>query len=52
VKGGTLYDWNNLSPTGNNYREIYVYKVDEAAVGHAPAGVFEDTILVEIFNNN
>jgi hypothetical protein len=52
VVGNSLYDWNNLSPTSINSREIKVYDVSETAVSNAPSGVFEDTILVEIFSTN
>lgn len=52
VVGNSLYDWNNLSPTSINSREIKIYDVSETAVSNAPSGVFEDTILVEIFSAN
>ncbi len=50
VVGNTLYDWNNLSPTGGNSRDIKVYDISRSVVENAPAGTFEDTILVEIFS--
>ncbi len=50
VKGGTLYDWKDLTFNGQNSKDIYVYDVDEFVARNAPAGTFEDTILVEIYN--
>lgn len=52
ISGGTLYDWNNLITTNVNSREIMVYDLNESAAGNAPAGVFEDTITVEIITTN
>ncbi len=52
VKGGTLYDWNDLPHVGTSSRDIYVYGIDEFVARNAPAGVFEDTIQVDIFNAN
>lgn len=51
IKGGDLYDWEELS-SGLNSKEIKVYDISETVASQAPAGIFEDTILVEIFSIN
>lgn len=50
VVGNTLYDWDSLSPVGVNSKDIKIYDISKTVVDNAPAGIFEDTILVEIFS--
>ncbi len=52
IKGGDLYDWDNLIVNGLNSREIKVYDINKTTADNAPAGIFEDTITVEIFSVN
>src|SRR5690554_3281182 len=50
VVGNTLYEWDSLSHIGANSRDIKVYDISRSVAENAPAGTFEDTILVEIFS--
>ncbi len=52
IKGGTLYDWNNILSNSSNFKEIQIYNVDKSKADLAPAGIFEDTITVEILTTN
>ncbi|NLA92259.1 MAG: hypothetical protein GX842_02310 [Spirochaetales bacterium] len=52
IKGGTLYDWNNLLSTNVNSKELKIYNLNKSRADQAPAGVFEDTITVEILTTN
>lgn len=52
IKGGTLYNWNGLLSTHVNTKEIKIYNVDKSRADQAPAGIFEDTITVEIITTN
>ncbi len=52
IKGGDLYDWDDLVVNGFNSKDIKVYDINKTIADNAPAGIFEDTITVEIFSVN